>query len=226
MNKLRVSSKKSEISTVLYQMYLENLQIKVWQNISNQRIIGNCSISHINLEKSVMKLELCNDTDLNFDDQIHIYIYGEAKSIVFKVSVVKKENELLLSFPEEVRLLEKREISRIEISHEYKEITIAACLASDATKSPRIFKFKLIDFSTSGVGIESIGKYNKYLYESDTLSFLFIDSKKLSTAINAKIRYIRIKADNSLRLGLQFEKELRKSEYDRFLQTISTAKKA
>lgn len=221
MNNLRISSKPSEISTILYQLYLENIKVKVWQNVDKKRIVTHGSISHINLEKMVMKVTLEDESSINFDDKVHLYIFSEEKSVVFKISAIKQKNILLFDFPEEVRMREKRDITRVKISHELEEISVAACLLSDKSNSPRIFKFKLIDFSMSGLGIESVGKYNKFLYERDKLSFLFINSKKFSTAIKAKIRFIHLNHRNRLRLGLQFETELKESEYNEFLHTIS-----
>lgn len=91
---------------------MNRVPLVVWQNIGSERKVSKTTIHSFNLETHLIHLEKISD--LEIDQGLPVYFYSQNSQLIFKSSVVeKRESNLSISVPTEIKILDAPDIEMI-----------------------------------------------------------------------------------------------------------------
>jgi len=116
----RTTSERSEITTSLIEIHIEESPVLLWQNHNGIRKILKAKIEAIDMANNCLYLLPYSKSDQESFKEIHLeatlYLRGNNKSIVFKHDARLSRNKngyLVVKIPEQVKMYEKRKNKRI-----------------------------------------------------------------------------------------------------------------
>lgn len=212
MEKLRVSKRQSEIQSVLKSVMSEKRKVLVWQKEDNSenRKINYAQINNLNFETKSIGLIPMESSFEDLDKQLTLYFRSEYSSLLFKSdqNMVNKKM-IIVPFPKEVRLIEKRNESR----YKFKRSGVPRVGIELIAGKTRI-DVMLADISKKGSGIV-VSSVNKKLFNIGTqIQLNNVEGLALPMTIIGTVRHITfITSRNSLfqgsyKLGIEFDSEI------------------
>lgn len=214
MSILRITDSKKEIVNVLKRIQLEEEEVFIWQNHQGKRNIIYCKIEKVDPGMGNFSISPIDEAQsFQLEKKLSLYIKGEFESILFKQDVsFFTESLVILKIPSEIRIVEKRSISRkkFELSDQYK---IVIAKYEKNSKKPRKFDLFLLDISLKGISFFVSPNQLLSFSAADQFYLLQLGEKKFSTPVTSTIKYISrfsSAADEvkGHRIGAQFEGDL------------------
>lgn len=191
MNNLRVSFSKKEIINILKRIQQDSDVVFIWQNVGETREIVYCHIEKIDVAIGNFCIRPIDPNQtFHIEKKLSLYVKGELESILFKQEIAfASEGMVILKFPPEVRIIEKRLIQReaFEVSDE-KKITIAKYAPN--SQKPRRFDLILLDISHAGVAFFITPTQLLSFGAGDQIYLLEVGGRKLSNPLSATVKYV------------------------------------
>ncbi|PIP94448.1 MAG: hypothetical protein COW00_16600 [Bdellovibrio sp. CG12_big_fil_rev_8_21_14_0_65_39_13] len=186
-------------------------EIFAWQNIDNQRISMTISTADFILGEKlfIFNKEVCKI----FQESKPLYFFAGPNTIIFKAQVLAKKNEhLVIEYPESMQIEESRDTKRFYFKQNFKFLNVSK---KNKNSTPTRYRVSLFDISESGASF-TLNDFQKQNIDSkDSLKLHSIDDQILSPYLNAEIKYIvpfRVMGTSLHKVGIQFDRLLTPSE--------------
>jgi len=216
MNNMRITHNLLEIVGLLKEIMLENNNVTLWQKSGgNKRVVHAGKVSEISVKGRFIKIEpLEDDEPFYFNKNLTLYMHGTKHTILFKTkNRHMKGGKLILPFPDEATVAEKRSDSRIKIDEDRVQ-DIVLVLEKNSIDYLGTLAPKVTDISLTGVGLRVNGKVSDHLVEGLEVHITQICGYVPIPAIAGKIQYIqedytkKKKRSCYYRIGIKFKDPL------------------
>lgn len=216
LENLKIENNSSEIVTTLIRMYRESSPVLVWQNSDEGRVMKNSFIREIYPEKRFFVLTTHPDSSVfNFCQSTTIYLRGNERSILFKQKdIVVRKNKVIVKFPTEVRLYEKRFHQRFHYGFKSNH-AVEIFHPKSTMDSEEIFNFSLYDISEKGASFNLNLADQRYFFQGDKIKILRLGKKCFKQYFTGKIIYMNrtdYKINGvrcpSIKMGIHFDQRL------------------
>lgn len=216
LENLKIENNFNEIVSTLIRMYRESSPVLIWQNTPDGRNMKNSYIKEIFPEKGYFVLApLPDNTDFVFSGMTTLYLRGNERSILFKQSDIRvTKNNIVVKFPKEVRLYEKRFHSRFHYGFKSNH-SVEIFHPKSTIDTEEIFKFSLYDISEKGASFNVNLADQRFLFQSDRVKIVKLGKMSYPNYYMAKVVYM-IRVDNkingvncpTIKMGIQFDHKL------------------
>ena len=216
MENLRVTVDPDEIYTFVEQSIFLQANIILWQNINGKRQIYKGHF--ISLNDKQLTMQIIGAKSPSFTSQAQLYIRGSHRSILFKSNISKVAgNQILIPLPGEIRAIESRLTNRVRYDYpNAKQVTIEKYTVYKASKKKHTAK--LMDISSSGMGIITTYATVNLFKEGDSIALLQLEQHTFSPPIEGTIAYVKgvnvMEDQNHIpayRIGVKFERHIDKN---------------
>ena len=214
-NILRVSSNELEVARYLKDVYSTQSSVTIMQRIDQEVVITHGIFSKYLPQKKSITIELDDlNKKLNANAPLTIYIRKEAQSLLFKTTLTfYSQGEIRISFPEQIRIMEKRSILRHQFSsHDTKKVKLSKITELSYNKN---LIHKISDISNTGFALIALPSEVEPFHPDDRFLIHKLSSEKLSPPLEAKVIYVaktqfkkKKRFFNAFKVGLKFAESI------------------
>jgi hypothetical protein len=220
--KLRITKRFREIIEILNNnVAMENTFL--WKSVGEKRTIFPCLIEDVDPEKNLIRVKLNAETDLLKKGEM-AYLKLEFREAAFKTRVITvQKNSVMLSFPEEVALEEKRTSPRFYF-HPSDEKTAQLVTFKPETKdTDRLHAVLVSDVSLGGMAVFVPSKVRAFFEVGRSVKLWQLGEFRVSPPVEGELLYSipftiheGMGTKDGFKVGMKFSSPLTSSVLDRF----------
>ncbi len=199
----RTSEDKKEILDRLFEIKSFNVPVLIWQNDGKNRKITKFKIINIDQEKNEVSLQASDELDLvNFklvDQTQTIYFRGEFNNLVFKqdqFQYIVESKLLIFKIPDQVKLIEKRNLLRIKMKSLKRQVSAQIELMSSNKFNTKTYYCLIVDFSYRGLSLIADKKFIKVFFVGEKIKIHSLGKQTYPRPIYGHIKHITDDSEN------------------------------